>query len=185
MMDHMYDDDEEDDEDGEDGNSAALLRSQDLAAQRGKDERAYYDGLAKKEDERHNAMRADMKKRLLMLGELRQKLRRKQAELRAIDMSIAEAQNIIDFEIKKAYRTNLGAVEVDGVATPLPTISILSKDVGAESTNSEYVLSRAQSNIKQLQEEKLVLEKVIREMSVVISDEARALSQLQHTLLRM
>lgn len=184
MMFSMYDD-EEDEDDVEDANSAALLRSQGLAAQRGKDERAYYDGLAKKEDERHNAMRADMKKRLLMLGELRQKLRRKQAELRAIEMSIADAQNIIDLEIKKTYRTDSGVVGVDGGTIPLPSIPILSKDIGAESANNEYLLSRVQSNIKQLQEEKLVLEKVIKEMSVVVSDEARTLSQLQHSLLRM
>lgn len=185
MMLGMYDDDEEDEDDIEDGNSSARLRAEGLAAQRGKDERAYYDDLAKKEDERHNAMRADMKKRLLSLGELRQKLRHKQAELHTIEMSIAEAQDIIDYETKKAYRTDLGVAEIDGGVTLAPSVPILSKDIGAENTNNEYTLSRVQSNIKQLQEEKLALEKVIREMSVVVSDEARALSQLQHTLLRM
>ena len=135
----------------------------DAATQRGKDERAFYDGLAKKEDERHNAMRADMKKRLLSLGELRQKLRRKQAELHTIEMGIMEAQGIIDFEAKKAYRMDPGAIGADEGLTPAPAIPILSKDIGADETNKEYTLSRVQSNIKQLQEEKSALETVIRE----------------------
>lgn len=178
MMFHMYDNEEDEYEDEE--INVENLRSDEFNAQRGKDDRAFFDDLAKKEDERHNAMRADLKKRTLMLGESQQKLRHKKTELHGLEMRITQEEDAIAYEAQKAYRVN--ATEHDPSAQPIP---ILSKDIGKEDSNDEFSISRAEATIKQLQEEKLALEKVISEMSVTVSEEERALSQLQHTLLRM
>lgn len=179
----MYDDEYDEDEE-ESAGDAEDLRSEEFNTQRGKDDRAFYDDLAKKEDERHNAMRADIKKRSLVLGELEQKLRHKKTELRTLEMKIAEEKNAIDAAEKKVYRTTVGVSDGDE-RVQAEVIPILSRDIGKESSTDEFSVSRALANIKQLEAEKAALESVISEMAVTVSEEERALSQLQHTLLRM
>lgn len=188
MMETMYDDEDDEYEDDEEENFAANVeaaRREDAEATRGKDERDFYDGLAKQEDVKHNAMRVEMQKRLLSLGELRQKLRHKEAELRTLESKIRVEEERIEYEAKKAYRSGTDdALEVskEEIALPIP---ILSKDIDKNDVGVEFSIERAKANTKQLEEEKVELGKVIKHMSIEISDEARALSQLQHSLLRM
>jgi len=179
---YMYDDEDEYEEDDTE-NDPERLRSDEFNAQRGKDDRAFFDDLAKKEDERHNAMRADMKKRALVLSELDQKLRHKKTELHALEMKIMQEKDAIDFEQKKIYRMTVGMGNGDEAS--VRAIPILSKDIDKEDDDNGFSVSRAEANIKQMEEEKITLEKTISTMSVTVSEEQRALSQLQHTLLRM
>lgn len=180
----MYDDEyDEDDEESE--VDPESLRSEEFNTQRGKDDRAFFDDLAKKEDERHNAMRADIKKRSLLLGELQQKLRHKKTELHTLEMKIREEENAIDMAQKKVYRTTVGVSDGSEGGGSAEVIPILSRDIGKENSTDEFSVSQAEAHIKQLEEERIALAKVIGEMSVTVSDEERTLSQLQHTLLRM
>lgn len=172
----MYDDEYDDEFDSESD------RVEKAEAQRGIDDRAFYDDLAKKEDDRHNAMRADIKKRTLILGELEQKLRHKKTELHALEMRIMQEKDAIDLEQKKIYRTTVGVNDGEPSVRAIP---ILSRDIDVPDSDNGFSVARAEATIKQLEEERAVLEKAIGEMSLVVSDEARALSQLQHTLLRM
>ena len=184
----MYDDDEEDEyEDEEDTSTqdAETLRREDAAVASGKENRAFYDGLAKDEDNRHNAMRVEMQKRALTLGDLRQKLRHKEAELHTLESKIRIEADRIDYEAKKKYRMgtdDVAPIAAEEVARPIP---ILSKDIDPKDGGAEFSIERANASIKQLEEEKIELKKTLSEMNSVISDEARVLSQLQHSLLRI
>lgn len=184
---YMYDDEDDDEYEYEQDSAQDLetRRREDAAVASGKENRAFYDGLAKEEDIRHNAMRIEMQKRALKLGELRQKFRHKEAELRALESKIHIEEDRIDFEAKKKYRLgshDASEVGVGGVTLPIP---ILSKDIDPKDSGAEFSIERAQASIKQLKEEEVELKKVLREMNTAVSDEARALSQLQHSLLRM
>lgn len=183
----MYDDeDDEDDDEGEIGVDAETVRREEAEVAQGKASRAFYDDLAKKEDDRHNAMRLDMQQRALAAGELRQKLRNKETELHALELKIAIEEDRIDYEKKKAYRLGGGETVAPGDETVRPTpIPILSKDIEAKDADQEFSVEHAEIRIKQLQGEKLELEKVLREMKERLNEEERALSQLQHQLVRM
>lgn len=179
----MYDDDEFDDEESE--VDPEEVRRDDAEVARGKDERAFYDGLAKAEDERHNAMRKDFAKRSLVAGEMRQKLRHKQQEIDAIAMKIQAEEDLIAFEQKKAYRSasmnpNISMSDVGEPATVVST-----KDAREKEATAEFSVERALMHVKQLQGEKSALEVELREKLDALHEEERALSQLQHTLLRM
>jgi len=184
----MYDDDEEDEYEDEEDTSAQdaeTLRREDAATASGKENRAFYDGLAKEEDNRHNAMRLEMQKRALTLGDLRQKLRHKEAELHTLESKIQIEVGRIDYEAKKVYRLGTDSIpetQTEEIVRPIP---ILSKDIDPEDAGMEFSIERAKANIKQFEEEKVELKKIISEMSSAVSDEARTLSQLQHSLLRM
>lgn len=184
----MYDDEDDEYEDDEEENfaeNAEAARREDAELTRGKDERVFYDGLAKQEDVKHNAMRVEMQKRSLTLGDLRQKLRHKEAELRTLESKIGAEEERIEYEARKAYRAGTGdVVEVskEEITRPIP---ILSKDIDKNDVGVEFSIERARANMKQLESEKVELDSVIKNMTIEISDEARALSQLQHSLLRM
>lgn len=183
----MYDDEEEDDDDqGEIGLDAETLRREEAEVTRGKETRTFYDDLAKKEDERHNAMRLDMQRRSLAAGELRQKLRNKETEMHALLLKIGIEEDRIDYEKKKAYRSGGGdAIPVGEAAVRSAPIPILSKDIDAKDAEQEFSVERAEIHIKQLQGERSELEKVLKEMKDRLNEEERALSQLQHQLVRM
>ncbi len=173
----MYDDEDDDEEDEIDlERDEETLRRETAESTRGKDERVFYDDLAKKEDERHSAMRRDLAKRSLALGELRQKLRHKKTEIDAIAVKISIEEDRVDFEQKKAYR-NTGDAQA--------AIPILSKDITSDDVSSEFSVERAQAHIKQLQEEKIAEEHLLKEKLVHLHDEERVLSQLEHTIVRM
>ena len=183
----MYDDEDDDDEDeGEIGLDAETVRREEAEVVQGKASRAFYDDLAKKEDDRHNAMRLDMQQRALAAGELRQKLRNKETELHALQLKITIEEDRIDYEKKKAYRLGGGEsiATGDGATRSVP-IPILSKDVDAKDADQEFSVEHAEIHIKQLQSEKLELEKVLSGMKEHLNEEERALSQLQHLLVRM
>ncbi len=181
----MYDDEDEEDEEGELNTEA--VRREGAEETRGKDERAFYDDLAKKEDERHNAMRADLRKRSLATGELRQKLRHKQADVDAIAMKIRIEQDRIDYEQKKIYRIHSGDTTSMSDEVPVLPIPILSKDIKTSSTDvsSEFSIERAQMHVKQLETEKEEAEKELKIKLDSLHEEERALSQLEHALMRM
>ena len=184
----MYDDEDDDEyEDDEDESmqDAETLRREEAATASGKDERKFYDGLAAQEDAKHNAMRAEMQKRALTLGDLRQKLRHKEAELHTLESKIRTEEERIEYEAKKAYRSGTGGVAETSPDEIPRTIPILLKDIDRDDVGVEFSIERARANMKQLESEKIALDKVIKDMNIAISDEARALSQLQHSLLRM
>ncbi len=173
----MYDDEDDDDEEEIDlEQDAEVVRREGAEEARGKDERAFYDDLAKKEDERHNAMRKDLQKRSLALGELRQKLRHTQVEVDAIAVKISVEEDRIDLERKKVYQ-HTGDTPV--------LIPILSKDILPDGASSEFSIERAQAHVKQLQVQKAEAEKELKEKLMYLHEEERALSQLEHTIVRM
>lgn len=184
----MYDDEDgDDDEDEIDiAKDAETLRREEAEVSRGKSDRAFYDNLAKTEDERHNAMRVDMQKRSLAVGELRQKLRHKEADMRMLEMKITSEEDIIDYEKKKKYRSGASGVSaIPGEAVAAQPIPILTKDIDPKDGGEEFSVERAEAHIKQLQSEKMEFEKHLREMRENLNEEERALSQLQHQLMRM
>ena len=185
------DDDEDDDEDDEqdEAGNAETLRRETAEQARGKEDRSFYDNLAKQEDERHNAMRKDKNHRSLLVGEARQKLRHKDAEVKALGLKIQMEEDRIVFEQKKAYRND--ATLPSDVATPPlvrlepEVIPILSRDIDPKDMDEEFSIERAQAHIKQLKEQKAELDKVVAEMRAKLSEEERALSQLEHQIMRM
>ncbi len=183
----MYDDEDDDEEDEIDvAIDAETSRREEAEVSRGKEDRAFYDGLAKTEDERHNAMRVDMQKRSLAVGELRQKLRHKEAELRVLEMKITMEEDIIDYEKKKKYRSAaLDTPVVPGVPVVAAPIPILTKDIDPKDGDGEFSVERAEAHIKQLHSEKKEFEKGLKEMKDNLNEEERALSQMQHQLMRM
>ena len=92
----MMDEFDEEDEDTELALAASHRARDEAFHQRGIEDRAFYDDLAKKEDERHNAMKKDIAQRSLELGELRQKLRHRDTALRTIQNEIAIERDRID-----------------------------------------------------------------------------------------
>ena len=188
----MYDDDEfDEDEDEISAEKDAETERREVAeGTRGIEDRAFYDDLAKKEDDRHNAMRKDKQKRTLLVGEMRQKLRHKDAEVRTLLQKIQVEEDRIIFEQKKAYRKDAKEI-VDGVVIERPTpppgeaIPILTKDIDPKYLDEEFSIERAQAHIKQLKEEKVELEKVVAEMRAKLNEDERALSQIEHQIMRM
>lgn len=184
-MDDDYYDDEDEDADIF-AASEARQKQEDAQRQRGVEDRAFFDDLAKKEDERHNAMRKDIAHRSLMLGELRQKMRHKDAELRAIKNEIDIERDRIDFETKKAYRRQANQpIDETGAPTSGP-IPILTKDIPQSATGGEeFSVERATVHMKQREDEYAAKKAEADLLQKKIDDEARALSELQHSLLRM
>ncbi len=183
----MYDDEDEDDDEGEIGLDAEASRRDSAEVARGQADRAFSDGLAKQEDDRHNAMRKDIARRALIVGELQQKLRHKQAKLRILEQAIVAEQDIIDYENKKAYRK--GAQDVETTAsveheTEAEVIPILTRDI-PQKDNAEFSIERAEAHVKQLVSEKDDMAKVLGEMTAHLHEEERALSQLNHSIMRM
>ena len=189
----MYDDEDDDDDDLDEIDTeinSETLRREDAESVRGIEDRAFYDNLAKKEDERHNEMRKDKQKRTLAVGEMRQKMRHKDAEAKALEMKIRLEEDRIVFEQKKAYRRDakeiLGGAPVERVQSEVKEkIPILSRDIDPKDVDEEFSIERAQAHIKQLREQKVELDKVIAQMRAKLSDEERTLSQLEHQVARM
>ena len=179
----MYDDEEDDDE-GEIGLDTELARRESAEITRGQEDRAFSDGLAKQEDERHNAMRKDIARRALVVGELQQKLRHKQAELRVLEQAIVAEQDIIDYETKKAYRKGAQTIEGEVEESEAEVIPILTRDI-PQKDNAEFSIERAEAHVKQLVSQKDDMAKVLADMAGHLHEEERALSQLNHTIMRM
>ena len=176
----MYDDEDEYDDNEFDAERARVGEAE---VAHGIEERTFYDDLAKKEDERHNAMRGDIKKHSLILAELEEKLRHKKTALQLLETRITQERSTIEYEAKKkVYRTN--EETSDGDEASARAIPILSRDIGMKDDDNGFSVVRALANMRQLEEEKRMLEETIATMSMAVSDEARTLSQLQHTLLR-
>ncbi len=155
---------------------------------RGKEDRAFYDGLAKQEDDRHRAMELDMRKRSLIVGELHGKMRHKETALHALDMSIRIIRERLEYEEKMKYRKAAiagvlpdGAEEVPLVVAPIP---ILTKDIPKEEADNGFSTERALAEIKELESQKASLRGEIEDMREGISVEERALSQLHHQVMR-
>ncbi|KKU79811.1 MAG: EF hand domain protein [Parcubacteria group bacterium GW2011_GWA2_47_7] len=179
-------DDDDDEDEEEDGTDPETERRADAEVARGKNDRAFYDNLAKEEDARHNAMRVDLQKRSLAVGELRQKLHHKESELRELSMKITIEEDRIDYEKKKAYRRGVGDIaDTVGGQTHIESTPILSKDIDPKDIDEEFSVERAEAHIKQMKSEKIELEEVLRDMLEHMHKEERALSQLQHQLIRM
>ena len=190
----MYDDDEFGDEEDDDEISEAQVAEDDrrVAAEgtRGIEERAFYDDLAKREDEKHNALRKDKQRRTLLVGEARQKLRHKEAEVTALAQKIHIEEDRMALEKKRLYRKNAKDI-VDGVVVEEPVraepevIPILSRDIAPNDMDEEFSIERAEIHIKQLGEQKAELEKVVAEMKMKLNEDERALSQIEHQIMRM
>lgn len=180
----MYDDEEEDDDEGEIGLDTEIARRESAEITRGQEDRAFSDGLAKQEDERHNAMRKDIAKRALVVGELQQKLRHKQAELRILEQAIVAEQDIIAYETKKAYRRGAHSPEDESPDTAGEPIPILTRDI-PQKDNTEFSIERAEAHVKQLVSQKDDMAKVLADMAEHLHEEERALSQLNHAIMRM
>ena len=184
--DQMYDDkdDEEDDDEGEIGLGTEMARRESAEIARGQEDRAFSDGLAKQEDDRHNAMRKDIAKRALVVGELQQKLRHKQAELRILEQSVVAEQDIIDYETKKSYRMDAHTREETPLLDSVEPIPILTRDI-PQKDNTEFSIERAEAHVKQLISQKDDMAKVLGDMTSHLNEEERALSQLNHKIMRM
>lgn len=180
----MYDDEEDDDESSEESD-LVISQKEEAAATRGKADRSFFDNLAKDEDARHNAMRADLAKRSLAVGERRQKLKHKESVLHSLESKIIDEQDRIEYETKKAYRES-GVLGDDEAANNLSTEPTLSNSsIGDEERGStEFSIERATSHIKQLQSERDELDMELRDLLADLHEEERALSQLQHQLMR-
>lgn len=183
----MYDDEDDDEEEAE--LDIETARREGAEVSRGKEERAFYDDLAKKEDERHNAMRADLAKRSIGAGELRQKLRHKQAEIDAIAAKISIEEERIALEGKKAYQS--GAKE-QGVSAPAGDVAIVNTEASETLVNpeelaatAEFSVERAAMHVKQLQAEMRERQQELDKELDSLHEEERALSQLQHAIMRM
>ncbi len=191
----MYDDDDDDEEDDEDEidleKDAETLRREGAEGVRGIEDRAFYDNLAKKEDDRHNAMRKDVQKRTLAVQEIRQKVRHQETEVKTFAEKIRVEEERILFEQHKTYRKDAqaisGGVPVEAPAIPEQpeVIPILSRDILRSSVDEEFSIERATAHIKQLEEERSTLAKVVVEMRAQLSEEERSLSQLEHQVARM
>ena len=179
-----YRDVDDDDDEEEELPNPEDERRDEAEKTRGKDERAFYDGLAKAEDAKHDAMRKDYQKRQLVAGEIRQKLRHEQTAIDAITAKIALERERIDAEQRKKYRADAQNIVTDDTPPPVVTegdVNAPEKDVDSP----EFLIDLATSHIKQLEEEKETLERELKKKLEVLHEEERALSQIQYKLARM
>ncbi len=166
---------------------AEALRKETYDRTRGQEDRAFFDGLAKQEDERHHRARRERDKLLLVIGEARQKLRHKQEELRAIEDKIRMEEDTITLEGKREYRREAKALtlEKEGVVPVVPT-GIESGVEGAHAVvDSELLVARAMLHVKDLEAKKADLLRVLSDMKSDLSGQERTLSQLEHQVARM
>ena len=187
----MYDEDDDDEDEMDFEKDAETLRREGAEGARGIEDRAFYDNLAKKEDDRHNAMRKEIQRRTLAVGEIRQKVRHKEVEVKAFAEKIRMEEERILFEQHKSYRMDareiLGGQPVNSTPADMKpeTIPILSRDINPNDVDVEFSIERALVHIKQLVEQQSELAKVVAEMRAKLSEEERSLSQLEHQVARM
>ena len=177
--------DEETFDDENDTTEQEEERREEAERARGKEERAFYDGLAKAEDAKHDAMRKDYQKRSLVAGEMRQKLRHEQMAIDAIALRIAQEQERIDTELQKKYRKEAQVHDGEVVAPITPPQDDGGEESKDEGASLEFSIDLATNHIKQLEDEKASLEREHKKKLDELHEEERALSQIQYKLSRM
>ena len=187
-MDDDYIDEEAEDEAEEERQMEQAEAIREAGQARAKDDRAFYDGLAKQEDDRHRAMELDMRKRSLAVGELHGKMRHKETELHALDMKLRIINERLEYEAKMKYIKDANGPAPDGTIPEEPIVKapipILTKDIPKEEADNGFSTERALSEIKDLEFQKAELQREIDAMKEGVSVEERALSQIHHQLMR-
>lgn len=188
------------DEEDESANLATEAAEESLK-QKGKDDRAFYDSIAKDADTQRHALEKDIATSSLYLNDAKAKLGKKERELKEVLQKIADAKERETSLGQKAYRTK-AITEEDaelrgernetsdtedhlGILGDRPLSETEKRELGESLADTERRTQMTASDIKELLPMKERLEAEIKAMKDAINERERKLSLERHNLARM
>ena len=178
MMDTM--DDDYDDEDYEDDAARVVAETERVS---GEQDRAYFDNLAKENEDHTRTLKADLNRRVALISEMRQNIHRKEEDLRAVEVQIkSEKARTALLERKEYYKAAVAkGIMVD---TEVHTTSTRSNEVPG-THDSPFVTQTVFVDINELTRTKEVLEEELKQMkeAMSVAERARATIERKITLL--